>query len=209
MPNFEHPDLALMTGACTDQPSAAAGYACAERDARKRLAAQVGVPPAAVTGGHVRERWSERRAGAGEVVDAYVLVAFPRSEVARVEARAARRVRIEVACAGEPEGACAGVRSRVEALASAAGLAIAAAGARPAAVVSVKASVAPGSEDAGAHFAHAEVVLRVTDAADGNVMASFETGRVKGGHFSPADAAKAALDAAVAKLAAPLSEVLR
>ncbi|PID39011.1 MAG: hypothetical protein CSB49_02690 [Proteobacteria bacterium] len=222
-PNRSHPDKLFVTGSCHDQPNVRAARTCAIADAAKQVRQQLGAAMAVtIKGQFVEDEYNERRsAGAAIVIDGWVLVAYPRAQVAKAETRIANRAMLGVACGATVIGACdnAALEAKVLAAMGKAGLKAApgkrlrgadafdgklamkmAAKARAAKVLTVVITPKPlGSED-GEFYAQARCDYRLIDAVSGKVLTSNTYGPIKGGHISKKSALAKAIDNCMAKL---------
>lgn len=222
-PNRAHPDTLFVTGACADQTSKQGAKSCAIADAARQIKEQLGSSVAVhVKGQFVSdEHFEHRRAGLGTVIDAWVLVAYPRTQVAKAEARIANRAMLGVACKASEIGACDNgeLEAKVLAAMNKANLKAApgkrlrgadaedgalaiklAEKARAAKVLTVVITPKFLGSESGEFYASARCDYRLIDAVSGKVLTSNTYGPIKGGHLSKADALKKAIDNCMAKL---------
>ncbi|MCA9671321.1 MAG: hypothetical protein KC503_37245 [Myxococcales bacterium] len=220
-PNRTHPDFLYVTGSCRDQAAMQTARACAIDNARQQIAQQLG-SAVHVKGSYVKDEHSERRrAGLGAVRDYWVLVAYPRREVAKAEARIANRVLLGVRCAADTAGACDDAyAARVESAMTSAGLSPApkrlgaaqvphvshalreAASLKAARVMLVDVKGKFLESNDGEFYSEARCTYRLIDAVSGKVQSTFESGPIKGGHINRKDSVRKALDNCLAKLTA-------
>lgn len=222
-PNRSHPDTLFVTGACADQTSKQGAKTCAIADAARQIRQQLGSSVAVhVKGQFVSdEHYEHRRVGIGTVIDGWVLVAYPRTQVAKAEARIANRAMLGVACKASEIGACDNGEPEAKVLAAMnkAGLKAApgkrlrgadaedgtlatklAEKARAAKVLTVVITPKYLGSESGEFYAEARCDYRLIDAVTSKVLTSNTYGPIKGGHLSKADALKKAIDNCMAKL---------
>ena len=223
-PNRSHPDFFYVTGTCRERSSVGRARECAQADAEQQLQQTVGDPTVRLGGKFVEDEYFERReGGGGTIVDAWVLVAFPRKELKKAQTRVANRVLLGVACESDTPETCAGsLTQRVEAALTERGLSPAperlggkevrempVALQTAARVLAARVLVASFgarflSSTDGEFYAEARCGFRLVDAVDGKVQASAELGPVKAGHIGRAEAVKKALDECLGQLVARL-----
>lgn len=195
-PNRAHPDVLYITGSCRGALSRATARRCAIADADRQVANELGDAARQRLGQYVEAEHEERTAGR---FDHYLLIAYPRKALAQAQRRAAGRVMLAFACRADTAGACrdsdAGL---IEQALSKAGLTAApqrlssielnsalrqAEQAKAAHLLLAEASAKFASESEGEFFAEARCGYRLLNAVDGKVVASFESGPIKGGHI--------------------------
>jgi hypothetical protein len=226
-PNRDHPDVLYVTASCRDAASLAAGKDCALRDAGLQLAEQIGRAGPEVRGAYAEAEYSELRSTpAGEVFDVWLLVAWPRSEIAMGRARVEGMVLLGVACEAQPQSACDGIAERIEASVAGSGLKPVPPGINPGAMgmlIERKDRAAEAGRKAGAarvllvrltgrfltesggeYYAEATGGFELVDSADGKVIDAFDPGTVKGAHLGRDKAVRKALDNAAARIAEAL-----
>jgi hypothetical protein len=232
VPNRDHPDLALFTGACRDAVSIAAGRTCALEDAARQVRAELGEGSEVPAGSHVEAEHSEVRSAAfGKVTDVWLLVAWPRPAMDAARQKANRLVRLGIVCRSDEDGACeSATPARLEAALKARGLVpdgrrleassverlVEEPGALPriepvrgyASALAVTVQARYTSEVLGQFFGEAVVRMVLVDAVDGRVLDVFESGPVKGGHVTRAKGVRKAVENALDQLALRLSKPL-
>lgn len=225
-PNRKHPDFVFVTGACRERANIAVARSCAIGDAKRQIREQLGGSRAIVIkGGFIKDEHSERRLSAGRPVhDGWVLVAYPRREVRKEQARIANRVLLGVTCNTDTIGSCgdrvaqkieqgmtrAGMKPAPQRMESAhaADTALAMKQASLQRAAKLLLAVVNGkflaSED-GEFYAQSDCNYRVIDAISGKVLKSRRFGPFKSGHITRKNAVAKAIDACTVKLEASVS----
>ncbi|MBW2732875.1 MAG: hypothetical protein JRH20_10830 [Deltaproteobacteria bacterium] len=227
-PNRKHPSFVFVTGVCHEQPNIAVARRCAINDAKRQIGAQLGAAGARVIvikGGFIKDEHAERRLSAGRPVhDGWVLVAYPRHEVRKEEARIANRVLLGVTCNTDTMGSCgervpqnieqgmtrAGMQPAPQRMESAhaADPTLAMMQASKLRAAKVLLAVVNGkflaSED-GEFYAQSACNYRVIDAISGKVLKSRRFGPFKSGHITRKNAVAKAIDTCIVKLEASIS----
>ncbi|MFH1532481.1 MAG: hypothetical protein ABIK09_17280 [Pseudomonadota bacterium] len=164
--------------------------------------------------------YSETWRRSGLVYDAYALVAIPRAAIWRARCDAKGHVLLAFACTDGAAGICASShRDRVRAALSEAGItllpdlaepgdpaALAATGLEKCAarVVVVQVESRFLGTQGDEHYAEASGNVRVLQSGTAEELAAFTVGPVKGGHYTKADALRAALGKAIDELGTEL-----
>ena len=220
-PNRSHPNVLYVTGTCMQQQDPAAARRCALENARRQIKEQIGSAAVEIKGSFVKDEYFERRrVGAGPIVhDGWVLVAYPRSELRREQARIANRVLLGVTCHSDTNGACdQRVKQTIEAAMTRAGLRPAPEPLADGSASDTSAAMASASRQRAAKLLLAEVDgkflsssdgefysqanchYRLIDAINGKVLSSKRYGPLKTGHINRQDAVARAIDLCTAKL---------
>jgi hypothetical protein len=220
-PNRSHPNVLYVTGACRGQLNIQAARRCAKADAQRQIKKQMGSATVEIKGDYLKDEYFERRrVGAGPIVhDGWVLVAYPRQELRKEQARIANRVLLGVTCNSDTMGACdERVKQTVEQAMTSAGLKPAPEGLESGSATDTRAAMASASKqraaklllavvdgkflsaEDGEFYSQANCHYRIIDAISGKVLSSKRFGPVKTGHINRKDAVAKAIDKCTAKL---------
>jgi hypothetical protein len=213
-PNREHPDFLYVTAVCRDATTLSSGKACALEDARRQVESEIGKAGVELKGDHVADEHSELRRTQGGVYDVWLLVAYPRGEVKKAQAKASDAVLLGVFCTADGKNCPENLRGRIEQAMTKGGLkplpakadAAAADPENPAESIRTARSLGAAwtllirfeakflSQHEEEFYAQARGWYRLIDVQEGRVQASFDTDWMEGGHYSRKDAVDRALD---------------
>ncbi len=224
-PNREHPDYLYVTAVCHDQNGLQSGRRCALSSAQRQLKQELGAENVQVKGSFVEDEYSEKRGGK---LDVWLLVAYPRAEIRNAEILVQNRVLLGYVCQADPPSACASeFKERIEQTVTTTGMELApsylpeemmttarkqpesvvhhAKDAEAAKLLLVGLDAEFISEMDGEFYAKGSAWFRLVDALDGKILQTFETGEVKGGHYSKEKALRKALEKALEEVSPALS----